>query len=58
MTDIFIEINHSMWVNRTMINKIVRDKFGNYLVLLVNKEKYHITVEKAEALMKLGIVNG
>lgn len=53
----FIEIASSMWINVNIINKIVRNKNGNYFLLLKNKEKYPITNEKAFSLISLGIAN-
>lgn len=54
---VMVEIINGFYVNVNMIKKIVRNNFGEYFLLLTNKEKYHITADVAFSLKKLGLVN-
>lgn len=55
MTSCFIEISNTMWINISLINKLVRNKNNKYILLLKSGEKYVLTTEKALSLIKMGI---
>lgn len=57
-TNTFIELANTMYINVMLIDKLVRDKNNNYVLLLKNKERFIIPSDKAFSLIRLGIVNG
>ena len=57
MITTFVEIIPGMFVNVRIIKKLIRNKFGNWYVLLENKEKYPLTPTKAFSMLKLGLAH-
>ena len=53
MAQCFIEIGTSMYININEIKTIVRNKNGEYFLILKNKEKYAIPTEKAFSLKRI-----
>ena len=53
MAQCFIEIGNSMYINVNQIKKIVRNKNGEYFLLLKNSERYAIPTEKALSIKRI-----
>lgn len=56
MCKTFIEIGSTLYINVNTIDKIVRNKNGEYFLRLKNGERYSIPTEKALSISQ--IING